>query len=221
MTQEEYQSKLDALKAEKKKLDDQKSEIVKALKKDGFFLDGSTVRKVEAVYGSITEWRYYSRYVGEKGAMYDGGGGAMELPNFTDEDYNRIVNLINNYEISSAKSSNMTDDEVIAETEWFDEFLAHEGIGTEHFSFMPSTFYWDYSGGSSKKVELSKSQIRKECCDNLDMLSIEADGTIKWQYSGSDDQGELCDDDTYFTIGKYTTDFLKNFKSYDYNDQFE
>lgn len=181
----EFQLEYNAMLDKEKALKEEKAELVKKFKKHGFFMLGNIVTEQKKVVGYITNWAFYSRYVGEVGAMYDYESNAHEF----DHDFYEVI-----AEFKRLKEFGGTVQEYTAFFDKFDEAFA------EGFNYpLKDSPEQSYFLNRCKKVfkDFSYNDVTNE---------------LKFSYSDGGGQCEF-DNGSGFVIKEMTVEEIKGYKS--------
>lgn len=207
---DERQSGYDEVTCKIKALTAERDALVKEAEKSGFFFKNGRISANEIVIGTISKWAYYSKYVGEKGAMYDYGDSAYEL----ELDFEALKSKVIALKARSPKE--ITLEEYLSVFKSFrDELGEHLEISDEE-SLIQKNWYIQ-----QKTPEKIPEKILQDCEMYFAMLSYDTlDDKLKFRYKGSSDQEEYVND-SGFDIGAYEKRFLEQYKGESFVDEFD
>lgn len=168
---------LDAANEQVKMYKNSIKDLEKEAKEQGLFLKDDKFVKPGYKYIHVYAEMYYDRYVGEKGAMYDGMCGMQE---FTEEKYNLIIKAIKDKDIDTLYTTGILDEYGIFEKEFLDSVEIKEN-GNIKFLYEGNDDMEEYSPGSGfviakvKEDDNSYSSIKNKEWSFTDSFKIEYD----------------------------------------------
>jgi hypothetical protein len=229
MTITEYQSKYDFLQNTIKDFKFQLKSLIESAKIDEFYIKNDKFKKSGKVLAYVCREAYYSRYVGEAGAMYNGSDTAGTID---DLDFEKIIDnlLFLKLRIAEPYFSGHEDLNRPFTSEDFEKvFLPLRSYFPQYIGY-PQEKSWEYkkelpnlqpknSNNKSKIVTYDTERYIKDCKEFLECITY-TDGILSYRYSGESDQGELVND-SGFDIGYYDEKYIDNFKDTSYEDKFD
>jgi hypothetical protein len=205
-----WQEKVDSLGEQIKVLKDQQEEIKKEAALNGFFFNAKKFVPNLIVIGVITKWAYYSKYVGEKGAMYNYDNSAFEI----EIDFEALKTKVNALKAKPPKEVELSEYFSIFATvsDFMGECL---DISTEK-SMIARNWWWN-----QKHPDKISEKVRSDCEKYFAMFSYEpAEDKVKFRYMGSSNQEEYVNG-SGFDIGAYESRFLETYKGENFSDKFD
>jgi len=222
MTIEEYQHQYDIIQATIKAGKEAIKSLTEGAKADGFYLKDNKFKKSGTILAWVSRYAYYSRYVGEAGAMYNGSDFA-DIIEGTELDFEKTILDLEHLKIDVAESRILTSDD-------FERvFFPLRKYFPDYISY-PQEKSWEYkkespglepknSNNKSKIITYDTEQYLEDCKEFLECITY-ANGILSYRYSGRSDQGELVND-SGFDIGYYDEKYIDNFKEHSYDDKFD
>lgn len=221
---------LDAISDAEKELKDKKKDLLARIKAVGLHVKEKKVQSDRQILAFVHKWSYYSRYVSEKGAMYDYTEGAceidlmMSLPDFM----SKILKL---QTIPSGEILNHADEVVeifqcLGEQGVFGEMFnipSHEDIKRAEDPKGWGGGWWGQKDLTDFEIRLKKKEwLRNRWTKLLSMFSC--DGLhITFRYAGNNGHGTDGEyvDDSGFNIGEYSESYIEAYKSIEVEDTFD
>lgn len=235
MNLEWFQTKFNSLDTIIKQAQKDISFLKEEATKSGFYFTNGEFKKPETILAYVLKYAYYSTYVGEKGAMYNGAEYAESL------DYDDIVidikawgeelialqeKAVKCFEEAtpgpSYKPNPMTSEEFESVFKKYSPYLP-EGLD------YPSLQDWKYRKTTSgfyaspskmiDTVSYDTERYIKDCTEFIQCFSYE-NNQISYRYNGRSRQEEFVNN-SGFTIGLFEAKYIDTFKEVSYEDEFD
>ena len=228
----EYQNQYDTLQVIIKETNELITNLKDKAKLSGFYFADNKFKKPKTILGCVVKYAYYSRYVVEAGAMFDGDEYAYRLKDKLD-----IKALGEELLTLKAKSAKCEEEATpgvnykhnpMTSEEYEDVFKKYYHYFPEHISYpqLKSYKYQKRTSGlyvsSSEMVDTVTYDTErhiKDCAEFIKLFSYEND-QISYRYASGNDQGE-CVNDSGFTIGLYDEKYIDTFIEKSYEDKFD
>jgi len=217
---DKYQNLLVDILKEEKYLKKRKDDLKDEIESKGYYIHGNKIEESEVIIGYISKWSYFSKYVGEKGALYDYNEYASVLKDF---DFEQNISLINKYKSISKEEFKWTLELLDFFVFYWDNELFGECINFPSVS-QTKEFHirkWYYKGDENKIEENNIKEFNKKCYELIQMFNYNSIlDQIEFRYKGTDRSEEYIDD-SGFNVGKYKKEFLISYKSKSVDDTFD
>lgn len=226
--QDKFNSYTEVIANSKKSISELKKEALSL----GFYFADGTFKSNSTAIGCVYNYAYYSRYVGEKGAMYDGADYACTIDQTLDiEALGLELNVLKEKALKSMKEATpgpgwipnpMTPEEFEnffkKFDEYYPEYISYPILKSWKYQKEKSDIYTS-SNTLSKVYSYDTERFIKDCTDFIECFEYE-NGRINYRYCGRS-RPEECVNGSGFTIGLFDKQYLDTYKEESYEDKFD
>jgi hypothetical protein len=200
---QEYQDKYEAFDNAIKAIKTDIKELVTSAEKDGLYFTNGKFKKSGTIIGCVLREAYYDKYVGERGAMYNGSQSAFDTK-LTTEEFEEIYQAV-----VAIKQTPGTEEDYVKVVEMLQDYFP------EH-CFPPYPTDWTYRKDVPNK---NADKFLEHAIKFFEDITAE-NNKISYRYSGDGDPGEPVDD-SGFDLGYFEQKWISNFKSSSYENKFD
>ena len=200
---QEYQDKYEAYNNAIKAIKEDMKLLTTSAEKDGLYFANGIFKKSGTIIGCVIREAYYDKYVGERGAMYDGSQSAYNTE-LTIEEFDAMYD-----NIVALKEKEITQGPLSEEE--------YESVFEFLVDYFPERLYPPYRDAYEYKKNPNK--YYEDCVAFFEDITV-SNKTISYRYIGEGDQGEYVDG-SGFDLGHFDEKWITNFKSSSYENKFD